>query len=130
MVIQKFHSTGSKTHPEKESKKEKKEEKEMTKQKKSKKKGMTLHSKRPDPYSLKDWRPTDFGQRKFTPPNFGKPKPYKPIKFTADPSTELIPKKRRKSTLRKNPSATDVMRDMRTSKHFKGSNTKKRRKKK
>jgi len=131
MVIQKFHSTGSKTHPEKESKKEKKEEKEMTKQKKSKKKGMTLHSKRPDPYSLKDWRPTDFTppktpktRKKFKPPKF------KPPEFKAVPSTELIPKKRRRTTLRKNPSATDVMRDMRTSKHFKGSNTKKRRKKK
>jgi len=105
----------------------------MTKQKKTKpkKEGMTLSSRRPDPYSLKDWRPTDFVQRKYTSPKYPKPKPYKPIKFTADPSTELIPKKRRKTTLRKNPTQGDVMRDMKTNRHFDGGlSSKKRRKKK
>ena len=108
----------------------------MTKQNKSKKKGMTLHSTRPDPYSLKDWRPTDFTQRKYTPLNSSKkPRPYKPPKFKspeykAVPSTELIPKKRRRTTLRKNPTQRDAMRDMRTSKHFGGGPSSKKRRKK
>jgi len=104
----------------------------MTKQKKSKQKkeGMTLSSRRPDPYSLKDWGPTDFNQRKFTSPKYPKLKPYKPVKFTADPSTELIPKGRRRTTLRKNPTQGDVMRDMKSSSHFAGGLSSKKRRKK
>jgi hypothetical protein len=99
------------------------------KRKKPKKRNMTLHSPRRDPYNLKDWRPTDF-----TPPKSSKSRKYKPPKFTPPkftkvPTEEFVPKNRRKTTLRKkNPSATDVMRDMRTSKHFSG--PKRRRKKK